>query len=68
LIVERQLPGSTTSGSIEDGASDIRAFASIPLNVAFRKLTTSTHTFIGLSKIILHHDVSVRSESGSFHS
>src|SRR3984885_4610826 len=33
----------------EDGASEISAFASIPLNDAFRRLPTNTHTFIGLS-------------------
>src|SRR5882672_6658876 len=40
------------SSFIEDGASDISAFASIPLNDAFRRLPTNTHTFIDLSKII----------------
>src|ERR1700676_4310847 len=33
----------------DDGASEISAFASIPLNDAFRRLPTSTHTFVGLS-------------------
>jgi hypothetical protein len=61
------MPDLDDLGSIEDGASDISAFASIPLNDAFRRLPTNTHTFIGLSKMILH-DVSVRSESGSLHS
>ena len=59
---------STMSGFIEDGASEISAFAYIPLNDAFRRLPTNTHTFIGLSMVILHYDVSVRSESGSLHS
>src|SRR6266545_1817082 len=52
----------------KDGASQISAFASIPLNEAFRRLPTNTHTFIGFSMVILHYDVSVRSESGSLHS
>jgi hypothetical protein len=33
----------------DDGASEISAFVSIPLNEAFRKLPTNTQTFIGLS-------------------
>jgi hypothetical protein len=37
------------SSFIEDGASEISAFASIPLNEAFRRLPTNTHAFIGLS-------------------
>src|ERR1700730_10038812 len=40
------------SSFIEDGASEISAFASIPLNEAFRRLPTSTHTFIGLSMVV----------------
>jgi hypothetical protein len=44
---------------IEDGASEISAFASIPLNEAFRRLPTNTHTLIGLSMIILCYDVSL---------
>src|ERR1700692_4422341 len=40
------------SSFIEDGASDISAFASIPLSDAFRRLPTSTHTFIGFSMVI----------------
>src|SRR5882762_4016170 len=42
------------SSFIEDGASQISAFASIPLNEAFRRLPTNTHTFIGLSMVTLH--------------
>jgi hypothetical protein len=38
---------------IADGASEISAFASIPLNEAFRRLPTNTHTFTGLSMVIL---------------
>jgi hypothetical protein len=49
-------------------ASDINAFASIPLSDAFRRLPTNTHTFISFSMVILYYDVSVRSESGSLHS
>jgi hypothetical protein len=37
----------------EDGASEISAFASIPLNESFRRLPSNTHTFIGLSMVIL---------------
>ncbi len=40
------------SSFIEDGASDISAFASIPLNDAFRRLPTNTHTFIGVSMVM----------------
>src|SRR6266436_8048248 len=40
------------SSFIEDGASDISAFASIPLSDAFRRLPTNTHTLIGLSMVI----------------
>jgi hypothetical protein len=39
------------SSFIEDGASEISAFASIRFNDAFRRLPTNTHTFIGLSII-----------------
>src|SRR6267154_1904154 len=39
------------SSLIEDGASEISVFASIPLSDAFRRLPTNTHTFIGLSMI-----------------
>src|SRR5260370_15938076 len=56
------------SSFIEDGASEISAFASILLTDAFRRLPTNTHTFIGLSMAILHYDISVRSRSGSLHS
>src|ERR1700681_1597300 len=45
------------SSFIEDGASEISAFASIRLNDAFRRLPTKTHTFIGLSTVILHCDI-----------
>jgi len=45
-------PISTISSFIEDGASDISAFASIPLSDAYRRLPTNTHTFIGLSMVI----------------
>src|ERR1700730_10110748 len=45
------------SSFIEDGASGISAFASIRLNDAFRRLPTKTHTFIGLSTVILHCDI-----------
>jgi hypothetical protein len=55
------------SSFIEDGASEISAFANIPLNDAFRKLPTNTHTFLGLS-MAFSYDISVRSESGSLHS
>src|SRR5882672_205327 len=47
----------------EDGASQISAFASIPLNDAFRRLPTSTHTFIGLSMVIHSPCVNVYSPS-----
>jgi hypothetical protein len=60
-------PISTMSSFIEDGASEISAFANIPLNDAFRKLPTNTHTFLGLS-MAFSYDISVRSESGSLHS
>src|SRR6266481_6440226 len=53
---------------IEDGASEISAFARILLTDACRRLPTNTHTFIGLSMAILHYDISVRSRSGSLHS
>src|SRR5260370_37387627 len=56
------------SSFIEDGASEISAFASILLTDAFRRLPTNTHTFIGLSMAILHYDISVRSRSVSLHS
>src|SRR6202158_4867160 len=46
------------SSFIEDGASDISAFASIPLSDAFRRLPTNTHTFMSLSIVIFHYDVS----------
>jgi hypothetical protein len=39
------------SSFIEGGASDLSAFASIPLSDAFRRLPTNTHTFIGLSMV-----------------
>src|SRR6202030_2727901 len=53
---------STMSGFIEDGAREISAFASIPLNDAFRRLPTNPHTFIGLSMVIILGDrVLVRS-------
>src|SRR6266851_3473507 len=52
------------SSFIEDGASEISSFASIPLNDAFRRLPTSTHTFIGFSMVIFRYDTSVRSDSG----
>src|SRR5882762_9335143 len=45
------------SSFIEDGASEISAFASIRLNDAFRRLPTKTHAFIGLSTVILHCDI-----------
>src|SRR6266852_6214969 len=45
------------SSFIEDGASEISAFASIRLNDAFRRLPTKTHTFIGLSMVIFHCDI-----------
>jgi hypothetical protein len=54
LIVERQRPDLDDLGF---GVSDISEFSSIPVNDAFRRLPTNTHTFIGLSKIILHHEV-----------
>ncbi|MGY4296453.1 hypothetical protein ACVWXN_004548 [Bradyrhizobium sp. i1.4.4] len=40
------------SSLIEDGASEISAFASIPLNEAFRRLPTNTHTYIGFSLVM----------------
>jgi len=52
----------------EDGASDISAFASIPLNDAFRRLPSNTHTFIGLSKIILRHNTFRLNRPGLLHS
>jgi hypothetical protein len=54
------------SSFIADGGSEINAFANILLTDAFRKLPTNTHTFIGLSMVILHYDISVRSELGCF--
>src|SRR4029077_6994332 len=36
-------PISTMSSFIEDGASDISVFASIPLSDAFRRLPANTH-------------------------
>src|ERR1700742_320811 len=50
------------SSLIEDGASDIRAFASIPLSDAFRRLPTSTHALIGFSIVVLHSDVRVEAD------
>jgi hypothetical protein len=47
------LPISTISSFIEGGASEISAFASMPLNDAFRRLPTNPHTFIGLSMVII---------------
>jgi len=61
-------PISTMSSFIEDGASEISAFANIPLNDAFRRLPTNTPTLTGLSMVILHYDISARSEPGSPHS
>src|SRR3982074_1973420 len=40
------------SSFIEDGVSDISAFASIPVSGPFRRLPTNTHTFIGFSMVI----------------
>src|SRR3954467_182569 len=50
---------STVLSFSEDGLSEIRAFASFPLNDAFRRLPTNTQTFIGLSTVILQYDISV---------
>jgi hypothetical protein len=52
------------SGFSEDGASEISAFASIPLNYAFRRLPTNTHKFIGLSMTFSVTIFSDRSEPG----
>src|SRR5260370_34352190 len=51
------------SSFIAGGASEISAFANIPLSDAFRRLPTNTHTFICFSMVIFHYDVSARSES-----